>query len=167
MEGVGSMRLHQNFFSIPVIIVVAVLLSACGGGSSGTSSDATIVSDNAVETVPEPVAEPTPEPVAEPVPEPVSEPVSGTVTGAIDLTWTAPSTRADGTPLSLAEISGYRIYYGESEGDYPNSADVADGTATSATVTDIPVGNYYLVMTTYDVDGRESGYSSAIQKTAL
>jgi len=151
MEGVGSMRLHQNFFSIPVIIVVAVLLSACGGGSSGTSSDATIVSDNAVETVP----------------EPVSEPVSGTVTGAIDLTWTAPSTRADGTPLSLAEISGYRIYYGESEGDYPNSADVADGTATSATVTDIPVGNYYLVMTTYDVDGRESGYSSAIQKTAL
>ena len=155
MEGVGSMRLHQNFFSIPVIIVVAVLLSACGGGSSGTSSDATIVSDNAVETVPEPVA------------EPVSEPVSGTVTGAIDLTWTAPSTRADGTPLSLAEISGYRIYYGESEGDYPNSADVADGSATSATVTDIPVGNYYLVMTTYDVDGRESGYSSAIQKTAL
>ena len=151
MEGVGSMRLHQNFFSIPVIIVVAVLLSACGGGSSGTSSDATIVSDNAVETVP----------------EPVSEPVSGTVTGAIDLTWTAPSTRADGTPLSLAEISGYRIYYGESEGDYPNSADVADGSATSATVTDIPVGNYYLVMTTYDVDGRESGYSSAIQKTAL
>ena len=135
MEGVGSMRLHQNYFSIPVIIVVAVLLSACGGGSSGTSTGAAIVSDNAVETVPEPTPEPVPEPTPEPVPVPVTEPGSGTETGAIDLTWTAPATRADGTPLSLAEISGYRIYYGTSSRNYSDMVDLSNPTATAHTLT--------------------------------
>ena len=73
----------------------------------------------------------------------------------------------DLTPLSLSDINGYRIYYGASAGNYPNSADVTDGTATSVTVTGVPVGTYYLVMTTYDVAGRESRYSSAVRKTAL
>jgi hypothetical protein len=43
---------------------------------------------------------------------------------------------------------------------------VADGSATTTTITDIPVTRYYLVMTTYDLDGRESGYSSEISKSA-
>jgi NedA-like, galactose-binding domain/Putative Ig domain len=87
-------------------------------------------------------------------------------TGSLALQWTAPVTRADGTPLSLADIDGYRIYYGDSVGNYPNRLEVPDGTAQSATITDIPVGTYYIVMTTYDVDGRESAYSSMVAKTA-
>jgi len=86
-------------------------------------------------------------------------------TGNMDLSWTAPVARTDGTPLSLADINGYRIYYGASAGNYTESADIADGTARSATVTDIPVGTYHVVMSTYDVGGRESGYSSSIIKT--
>ena len=87
-------------------------------------------------------------------------------TGSLTLQWTAPVTRTDGTPLSLADIDGYRIFYGDSAGNYPNRLDVPDGTAQSATITDIPVGTYYIVMTTYDVDGRESAYSSMVAKTA-
>ena len=87
-------------------------------------------------------------------------------TGSITLQWTAPVTRADGTPLSLADIDGYRIFYGDSAGNYPNRLEVPDGTAQSATITDIPVGTYYIVMTTYDVGGRESAYSSMVAKTA-
>jgi len=87
-------------------------------------------------------------------------------TGTLTLQWTAPVTRADGTPLSLADIDGYRILYGDSAGNYPNRLEVPDGTAQSATITDIPVGTYYIVMTTYDVDGRESAYSSMVAKTA-
>jgi hypothetical protein len=90
---------------------------------------------------------------------------TGTVqTGSITLNWKAPVTRADGTPLSLADIDGYRIHYGKSAGNYTSHVNVADGTAQSVILTDIPLGTYYLVMSTYDVDGRESGYSSVVSK---
>jgi hypothetical protein len=86
-------------------------------------------------------------------------------TGSMTLHWTAPVTRADGTPLSLSDIGGYRIYYGPSAGNYPNSLDVTDGTAQSATVTNVSVGTYVIVMTTYDVDGMESAYSQPVTIT--
>jgi hypothetical protein len=86
--------------------------------------------------------------------------------GSLTLQWSAPVTRADGTPLSLSEIDGYRIYYGVSTGNYPNQIDVTDGTAQAVTVTDMPVGTYYLVMTTYDISGNESAYSSMVTKNA-
>jgi len=85
-------------------------------------------------------------------------------TGSLSLQWTAPVTRADGTPLSLSEIDGYRIYYGASSGNYPNSIEVADSSAQGVTITDMPAGTYYLVMTTYDVSGNESAYSSMVTK---
>ncbi len=85
-------------------------------------------------------------------------------TGSLALSWEAPVTRADGTPLSLADINGYRIHYGRSASDYTSQVDLADGTAQQVTLTDLPLGTYYLVMTTYDVTGLESGYSSAVTK---
>jgi len=89
-----------------------------------------------------------------------------TGTGNFSLNWTAPSTRSDGTPISLANINGYRIYHGTSPGNYTNVEDVPDGTATTAVVTDVPAGTHYVVMTTYDTDGRESAQSQEISKTA-
>lgn len=89
------------------------------------------------------------------------------VTGSFSLNWAAPVTRADGTPLSLADIDGYRIYYGTSQGSYPNSVDITDGTATSATVNNIPVGNYNVVMSTYDSNGLESAQSGVISRSAM
>jgi hypothetical protein len=86
--------------------------------------------------------------------------------GGFSLNWTAPTTRADGTPLSLADIDGYRIYYGDSPRNYSDTIDVSDGSSQSVSVTGIPAGTYYLVMTTYDNAGRESRYSSEISKRA-
>ena len=91
---------------------------------------------------------------------------TGTVSpGSLALSWMAPVARADGTPLSLADIDGYRIHYGQSTGNYTSHVNVADGTAQSAVLNNIPLGTYYLVMTTYDVDGRESVYSTEVSKT--
>ena len=87
-------------------------------------------------------------------------------TGSITLAWTAPVSREDGAPMSLAEIGGFRIYYGKSVAGYPKTVDVTDGTATTATMTDVPAGNYFIVMTTYDTEGRESRFSSEVSKTA-
>jgi hypothetical protein len=92
--------------------------------------------------------------------------VQGTSSGGFTLNWTAPTTRADGAPLSLADIDGYRIYYGNSSRNYTATIDVPDGSAQSASVTGIPAGVYYLVMTTYDNAGLESQYSPEISKRA-
>ncbi len=91
--------------------------------------------------------------------------VNGTTqTGSVSLSWAAPSTRSDGTPLPLSELAGYTLYYGPSEGSYSSSINIDDPFTTSLTVTDLPVGTYYFVLTARDSDGRESGYSGAAQR---
>lgn len=87
-------------------------------------------------------------------------------TGSFSLTWTAPVTRADGSPISLSDIGGYRIHYGVVAGNYPATVEVSDGSAQSATVDNVPAGTYHVVMTTYDTNGLESLQSPAVEKTA-
>jgi hypothetical protein len=90
---------------------------------------------------------------------------STSATGSLMLSWAAPVARADGTPLSLADIDGFRIYYGNAAGNYTHSVNVTDATTQQVILKNLASGTYYIVMTTYDVDGRESGYSTAIKKT--
>jgi hypothetical protein len=84
---------------------------------------------------------------------------------ALGLNWVAPSEREDGTGLALSEIAGYRIYYGTTAGVYQNQIDINDHTAEQAQIAYIPVGRYYVVMTTIDTEGRESAYSSEVVVT--
>jgi len=94
-------------------------------------------------------------------------PAPVTTGGSFDLAWTAPVNRADGSPLILAEIGGFRIHYGTSAGSYPNTVEVADGSAQAATVDNLAAGTtYHVVMTSYDTSGLESGPSPEIVKTA-
>jgi hypothetical protein len=90
--------------------------------------------------------------------------IETTQTGNLSLSWTAPTTRSDGTPLSLADINGYRVHYGTSPGNYTDVVEVNNGTSTSVTMTDVPVGTSYVIMTTYDTEGRESDYSQEISR---
>ncbi len=81
----------------------------------------------------------------------------------IGVKWTAPLAREDGSPISLSQIAGYRIYYGSSSGDYVNMRDIKNAAVIKYLFTDIPAGQaYYLVMTCYDAAGRESLYSSEV-----
>jgi hypothetical protein len=86
-------------------------------------------------------------------------------TGSLALSWVAPVARADGTPLSLADIDGFRIYYGSTAGNYSHSVNITDATTQQVVLKNLASGTWYIVMTTYDVDGRESGYSVAVKKT--
>jgi len=89
---------------------------------------------------------------------------SPTGTGSIKLSWVAPVSRADGAALAMSEIAGYTVHYGTSYGNYPYSIAINDGSATSVTVTDLPAGTYYMVMTTRDTEDRYSSYSSMATK---
>ncbi len=86
-------------------------------------------------------------------------------TGSVVLNWTAPTARADGTALSLSQIADYTVYYGTAKGNYPNSIYIDDGSVTSANITDLPLGTYYITATTRDTAGRESEQSSVVTKS--
>lgn len=72
--------------------------------------------------------------------------------------WKTPVMREDSSPLSMAEISGFRVYYGTKQGDYVEQIDINDA-YTDAITLQLTSGTYYLVVTTVDSDGRESLYS--------
>ena len=86
-------------------------------------------------------------------------------TQVVALSWTAPVEREDGTPISMSEIAGYRVYYGTSEGNYPNEIDIADSYNMQAMLSNLASGTYYIVVTSYDMDGRESAFSEVVTKS--
>lgn len=90
--------------------------------------------------------------------------VTGGSTGTLTLKWVAPTARADGTNISLSEISGFRIYYGSSATDTPNFVNINNGSATQYTIS-LPVGSYYFRISAVDSSGYEGLKSNAIAKS--
>jgi putative Ig domain-containing protein len=84
-------------------------------------------------------------------------------TGSAALSWTVPTTRTDGTPLTT--LAGFRIYYGSAAGNYPNTISVPNPGITTYVVDNLSNGTYYFVATAYDTNGLESDYSPPGSKT--
>lgn len=84
--------------------------------------------------------------------------------GSASLSWIAPSTRADSSYLALADLQGYRVYYGTSASNLALLVDINDNGMTEYATDSLPSGNYYFAVTAYDSDGNESGYSNIINK---
>jgi len=88
-----------------------------------------------------------------------------------DLSWEAPKTRVDGTPLTVEEIAEYRVYY-TTDGQTPGEGVpiVVSGTSASETVTLelLPRIEPYVVsfaIKTVDTDGLGSALSDVVTKT--
>ena len=79
------------------------------------------------------------------------------------LSWAAPTTNEDGSPLS--DLAGYKLYYGTQPGQYSNVVNVGD--FTSAEIGELAAGTWYLAVTAYDIYGNESGFSNEIHHTFL
>ncbi len=80
--------------------------------------------------------------------------------GTIDVTWVTPVARDDGTALLPAEIATFRISYGTTSGTYTSTMDVNSGTATAASITLLPGGTYYVVMSVIDTNGNASIFNA-------
>lgn len=134
---------------------ITVLLTACGGGSgggnsaspaggsSGTSNGGTSSSgSNSGTTAPTPTA----------------------LTYGVQLNWTAPVTRADGTPLTSSELTGYRIYYSleGSDASQDKVVPVSGGNTTALQVTLSAAGTYAFAITALDQNGLESALSTPV-----
>jgi len=94
---------------------------------------------------------------------PFSIDVAAVVTGSAILTWTAPQFNDDNSPLN--DLTGFKVYWGTTPGNYPNSQSIDDPTVTSHTVNNLVPNTYYFVATAVNSADMESSYSSMAQKT--
>jgi hypothetical protein len=85
--------------------------------------------------------------------------------GSATLSWTAPTTNLDGTPLT--DLAGYKVYLGTVSGVYGVPIDVGfiASSSPSYTVSNLGTGTYYFAVTAYDSTGLESSLSNEASKT--
>ena len=88
-------------------------------------------------------------------------------TGSATLSWVAPVSRVDGTPLALSQIGGYKIYMGVAPDNLTVLVNIHDGSAVEYLVNDLSAGIYYFGLTTYDTAGVESQLSDLVQKLIM
>jgi len=89
------------------------------------------------------------------------------------LSWDAPTTRVDGTPLQATQIEEFRVYHGIDIGPDPLAIGpeytaVSGENATDITIDLTPRPEPYVIsfaITTVDRDGLESALSETVSKT--
>lgn len=91
--------------------------------------------------------------------------VLGAATGAATLTWLAPTANEDNS--ALTDLSGYKVHYGTSPGDYPNTSTIHNEGVTSHMVENLPPDTWYFVVTAFDHSGNESEFSEVVSKVVL
>jgi hypothetical protein len=65
----------------------------------------------------------------------------------------------------LTDLAGYRIYWGTTQGNYPNSVTLNNPGLTSYVVDNLAPGTYVFVATSVNTAGYESDYSNPATKT--
>ena len=82
--------------------------------------------------------------------------------GSVTLTWTAPTLNEDGT--TLTDLDGYKIYWGTTPGNYPNSVTIDNESVLTHVVDNLAPGTYVFVATSFNTSGEESRYSGMATK---
>jgi hypothetical protein len=91
--------------------------------------------------------------------------VVGTATGSATLSWSPPTQNSDGSPLT--NLAGYRVYWGTSQGNYPNSVLLNNAGLTSYMVEQLTPATWYFAMTAVNTNGAESQVSNMASKQVL
>ena len=81
------------------------------------------------------------------------------------MSWTAPTLNEDGT--TLTDLDGYKLYWGTTPGNYPNSVTIDNESVTTYIVDSLAPGTYEFVATSFNTAGVESRYSGAATKVVL
>ena len=124
-----------------LLLASLAFVGACGGGSSGPSAS----------------PDPTPAPPANPPGNPPGSNVA-------NISWFAPSTRLDGSPLD--NLTGYRVYYGTSYLNLPRTRiEINNPSAVTWSVTGLSAGTWYFAVTAFDGNGYESSFSNIVSMT--
>jgi len=132
-----------------------------------TVNDATPLPESEPAPLPEPEPAPEPEPLPEPEPAPAPEPEPATHF-SVNIDWQIPTVRADGTPLTLAELAEYAIVY-DSDPSLANlktltvpSFDSTGAPISALSIPDLPAGMYYFAIAAVDTNGMASNFSEVV-----
>jgi hypothetical protein len=86
-------------------------------------------------------------------------PVSGDAT----LSWSAPTTNTNGTPVSA--LTGYHLYYGSSASELTKSIAISGAATDKYEITGLTAGTWYFAVAADASDGTESAKSAVGSKT--
>lgn len=88
--------------------------------------------------------------------------VPQTSTRAATLSWVAPVTNIDGSPL--ADLAGYIIYLGTGASALNDSIVLTDPSVTSYALNNLSAGTYYFAIAAYDSSGARSALSPVVSE---
>jgi hypothetical protein len=83
--------------------------------------------------------------------------------GSATLSWVPPTQNTDGS--QLADLAGYRVYYGTSAAALSQTVSLGNAGLTSYVVQNLSPGTYYFAVAAYNASGVESAQSSVVSKT--
>jgi hypothetical protein len=78
------------------------------------------------------------------------------------LSWNPPTENEDGT--QLMDLAGYKLYWGNTPGNYTKSVRIENPGISSYVVENLPAGTMEFVATSFNDDGIESEYSNPMRK---
>jgi hypothetical protein len=134
---------------VAATLLMSAILSACGGGGGDSPAAASVSAPAAA----------APQNGGGSGLTAVPSAAKGTTT----LSWTPPTMYDDGTPL---KVTGYRIYWGLSEGFYPHSVTLDNPGLTRYVIEQLKPAKWYFVATALSVDG-ESPPSNVVIMNVL
>jgi hypothetical protein len=142
------------------LLATTIILTACGGGSGGGSGGSTQTSSGSGNQATTPTS-------------PATTPSTGTTqpgTGTahtLQLSWTIPTTRENGSALAINELSGYQVYY-YPEGSSAGSGEIVNISGGSTSATQLTIngsGTYYFAIAAVDQTGALSNLSNYVAVT--
>jgi len=86
-----------------------------------------------------------------------------TRTGTVTLSWLAPTTNTNGSPVT--QLTGYTIYYGNSPSALTQSVVVKGASSTGYEITGLTSGTWYFAVAANAADGIESAMSNVSSNT--
>jgi hypothetical protein len=89
--------------------------------------------------------------------------VQAVASGSATLSWQPPTTNTDGS--SLTNLAGYKVYWGTTAGNYPNSVAVNNPGITTYVVENLTPNTYYFAVKAFNSVGVESTWSNSASKT--
>jgi len=126
-------------------LVFSVALAGCGGGSSGGSSSTSSGSGSLTQS------------------QNSSSETTALRTAA--LSWNAPLQRQNNVSLSMGELSGYVISYGQDPEDLDQTIRIDDASDMDYTVEGLEDGTWYFSVQVEDTNGLMSPPSDLVSKT--